>query len=131
MAIAAADGDGLGGLVQLKPGRLERRVRQFAVKRVGVGRPRRAEPGQPAMNHEGAIGLEIDHGVDRLVEHGFHRQLAAVETGAPDLLSLEGKNDDLAARIADPQRRDAGRIGEGGDAESPHLAQRALGFAKA
>ena len=126
MPVAATDRHGSLALVDLEPGFLERRVRQLAMQRMGVIGARCTEAGQAAMDHEGAIGFQIDLRVDGLVEHRPHREVAAVEPGAPDLLSLEGQHNDLAAGVADTQRLDPGVISEGRDGELASLEKPAF-----
>ena len=80
MAVAAANRYPLRLFVNFEPCLLERRIGKLAMQRMAVFRTGRAKAGQAAMDHEGAIGFEIDLRVDRLVEHRLHRQVAAVET---------------------------------------------------
>ena len=106
MLVAAADRHRSLTLVNLEPGFLERRVRQFAMQRMGVIGARRTKSGKAAMDHEGTVGFQIDLRVNRLVEHRPHCQVATVEPGAPDLLPLERQHNDLAAGVAEAQRLD-------------------------
>ena len=128
VAIAAGNRDPLRLFVNFNPCLLERRIGKLAMQRMAVFRPGRAEAGQATMDHEGAIGFKIDLRVDRLIEHRLHRQVAAVETGAPDLLSLEGQNNDLAAGISDPHCGNAGCISEGRDGEFTNFNKPAFGM---
>ena len=128
MAVAAANRYPLQCLVDFEPCLLEWRVGNLPVKRMAVFRTRRAKAGQPAMDHEGAIGFEIDLRVDRFVEHRLHRQVAAVEPRAPDLLSLERQNNDLAAGVAHTQSLDTGCISEGRNGKFADFDKLAFGI---
>jgi hypothetical protein len=107
-AIVAAAGD---------PGLVHLGARHFTMEDMRVGRRRNAVAQESGMIGEAAVGLDNDLGRARRTEHALHRQLDAVELGAPDDLPEMRQDDHEPARVRKPHCFDSGVVAKNAGGE--------------
>ena len=110
----AGDGDPGAALVRSagEAGCVHLGAGHFAMQDMRVLRRRDAVAQQAGVIGETAIGLDDDLGRTRLLEHALHGEFDAVEDRAPDDLAHIGQDHDMAARVRQADRLDAGVVAE-------------------